>query len=80
MHGRKRPYTEKYDGLHVTVLRSYISVSFTEKYGEIRREIRPFMAHVYDERIRSPFNSVYDRISPYTTRRDTIGILSHVFR
>jgi hypothetical protein len=28
--GRKRSYTEKYDGLHVTVLRSYISVSYTE--------------------------------------------------
>jgi len=33
-HGRKRPYTEKYDDLHVIVLRSYISVSV---YGEIRR-------------------------------------------
>ena len=51
MHGRKRPYTEKYDGLHVTVLRSYISVSFTEKYGDIRRKIRSFMVHVYDLRL-----------------------------
>ncbi|CAF2647209.1 unnamed protein product, partial [Rotaria sp. Silwood2] len=32
-HGRKRPYTETYDDLHGHVLRSYISVSYTEKYG-----------------------------------------------
>jgi hypothetical protein len=50
-HGRKRPYTEKYDDLHVTVLRSYISVSFTKKYGDIRRKT----TIVYDPRIRCPY-------------------------
>ena len=64
-HSRKRPYTEKYDGLHVTVLRSYLSVSFTEKYGDIWRKVRPFMIHVYDERIRS-YLSVYGRILSFT--------------
>jgi hypothetical protein len=29
-HGRKQPYTAKYDDLHVIVLRSYISVPFTD--------------------------------------------------
>jgi len=46
-HGRKRPYTEKYDGLHVIVLRSYISVSYTETYGKIR------LYTVVHDRIRS---------------------------
>ncbi len=32
-HGRKRPYTEQNDDLHVPVLRPYITVSYTEKYG-----------------------------------------------
>jgi hypothetical protein len=30
MHGRKRPYTEECDDLHDPLLRSYISVSYTE--------------------------------------------------
>ncbi len=46
-HGRKRPYTEKYDGLHVIVLRSYISVSYTETYDDIRRKKRSFTVLVH---------------------------------
>jgi hypothetical protein len=65
-HGRKRPYTEKYDDLHVIVLRSYISVSYTEKYGDIRTQIRSFTVSVNGGRIRSPFFSVYGLIRPYT--------------
>jgi hypothetical protein len=65
-HGRKRPFTEKYDDLHVMVLRPYISVSYTEKYGDIRRKKRSFTDSVHEGRIRSPFFSVYDRIAPYT--------------
>jgi hypothetical protein len=41
-HGRKRSYTEKYDDLHGPVLRPFISVSSTEKYGDIRRKKRSF--------------------------------------
>ena len=45
-HGRKRPHTKKYDDLHVIVLRSYISVSYTDKYGGIRTKIRSFTEFV----------------------------------
>src|SRR5271156_4295697 len=65
-HGRKRPYTEKYDDLHGRVLRPYISVSYTEKNGDLRTKKRSCIAFVYGGRIRSPFFSVYDRIVPYT--------------
>jgi hypothetical protein len=65
-HGHKRPYTEKYDDLHGPVLRSYITVSYTEKYGDLRRKKRSFTAFVHRSRIRSPFCSVYNRIAPYT--------------
>ncbi len=65
-HGRKRSYTEKYDGLHVTVLRSYISVSYTETCGDIRRRKRSFTVSLHGGPIQSPFYSVYDRIAPYT--------------
>jgi len=60
-HGRKRLYTEKYDGLHVIVLRSYISVSYTETYGDIRRKKQSFTVWVHGGRIQSPFSSVYNR-------------------
>jgi hypothetical protein len=43
MHGRKRPHTKKYDDLHVIVLRSYISVSYTDEnaivYGLSKRRL-----------------------------------------
>jgi hypothetical protein len=52
----------------VTVLRSYISVSYTEKYGDLRRKKHSFTGFVYADRIRSPFFSVYDRVAPYTVR------------
>ena len=65
--GRKRPYTEKYDDLHVIVLRSYISVSYTEIYGDIRTKIRSFTVSVNGDRIRSPFCSVFFRIRTNTT-------------
>jgi hypothetical protein len=42
-HGRKRPHTKKYDDLHVIVLRSYISVSYTDEntivYGLSKRRL-----------------------------------------
>jgi hypothetical protein len=57
-HGRKRPYTEKYDDLHGPVLRSYISVSYTEKYGDIRTKKRSFTVSVNGGRIRS-YTTVY---------------------
>jgi hypothetical protein len=60
-HGRKRPYTAKYDDLHVIVLRSYISVSYTEAYVDIRRKKRSFTVLVHGGGIQSPFSSVYDR-------------------
>jgi hypothetical protein len=60
--GRKPPYTKKYDVLNVIVLRSYISVSYTEIYGDIRRKKRSFTVLVHGDRIQSPFSSVYDRI------------------
>ncbi len=47
-HGRKRPHTKKYDDLHVIVLRSYISVSYTDKYGGIRTKMRSFAVLVND--------------------------------
>ncbi len=61
-YGRKRPYTEKYDGLHVIV---YLRVL----YGDIRRytkKKRSFTVLVHGGRIQSPFSSVYDCIAPYT--------------
>ncbi len=76
-HGRKRPYTEKYDDLHDPVLRSYISVSYTEKYGDKRRRKRSFMILVYGVRIRFPFHSVFLRIR---SRRKMIVILDYVIR
>jgi hypothetical protein len=45
-HGRKRPHTKKYYDLHVIVLRSYISVSYTDKYGGIRTKMRSFTEFV----------------------------------
>ncbi len=41
-YARKQPYTKKYEDLHGLVWRSYISVSYTEEYGDIRRRKRPF--------------------------------------
>ncbi len=35
-HSHKRPYTKKYHDLHGPVLWSYIFVSYTEEYGDIR--------------------------------------------
>jgi hypothetical protein len=50
----------------VIVLRSYISVSYTETYGGIRRKKTLFTVLVHEGRIQSPFSSVYDRIAAYT--------------
>ncbi len=52
--------------VYMIVLRSYISVSYTETYGDIRREKRSFAVLVHGARIQSPFSSIYDRIAPYT--------------
>jgi hypothetical protein len=52
----------------------YISLSFTEKYGDIRRKngrLRSlYTEFLYDLRF-APYFGVYDRISPYTSRQYT---------
>jgi hypothetical protein len=53
-HGRKRPYAKKYDDLHGLVLRSYISVSYTEEYNDIYEKKR----NVYS-RLRAYTDSVF---------------------
>ena len=64
-HGRKRPYTKKYGDLHVIVLRSYISVSYTDKYGGIQTKMRSFTVLIngdYIQNLRfSPYTEIYDR-------------------
>ncbi len=71
-HGRKRPYTKKYDDLHVTVLRSYISVSYTEENDRITA--------VY-ERIQTPYSSTWVAIITFTeysiTINTTISIMTN---
>ncbi len=62
-HGRKRPYTKKYDDLHGRVLRPYISVTV---YGEIRWFTEKKTV-VYCLRTRKPYTvSVLLHFSPYT--------------
>ena len=41
-------------------------MSYTEKYGDIRRKKRSFTVSVHGGYIRSPFFSEYDRLAPYT--------------
>ncbi len=52
---------KKYDDLHVIVLRSYISVSYTDKYD--RNTITGITAKHGRKR---PFFPVYGRIRPFT--------------
>ena len=65
---RIRKNTAKY---LVQVLRSYISVSFTKMYDNIRRKIRSFTVLEYRVRIRSSFRSVLLRKQQYTFIYDT---------
>jgi hypothetical protein len=62
---------------------SYISVSYTETYGGIRRKKRSFTVLVHEGCIQSPFSSVYDRIVPYTVTkiydRNTITCITVVY-
>jgi hypothetical protein len=80
-HGRKRSYTEKYDDLHGPVLRPFISVSYTEKCGDIRRKKNDRLLSQYTEAIYglrfAPYMIVLLRIR---ARRYTIVIRDHVIR
>jgi hypothetical protein len=77
-HGRKRPYTEKYDDLHVIVLRPYIYVWYTEIYGDIRRKKRSFTDSVHGGRIRFLFCSILLRIRTRTSLDYVIIIIFFV--
>jgi hypothetical protein len=74
-HGRKRLHTRKYDDLHVIVLRSYISVSYTDEnaivYGFSKRRLYTISVLLRF----SPYTDQYDR---KRLRRYTIVILSQV--
>ncbi len=53
-HVPKRTYTEQYDDLNDPVLRSYFTVSYTEKDGDLRRKnariLSSYMKAVYSHR------------------------------
>ncbi len=54
-----------YARAQVEQARSYISVSYTETYSDMRRKKRSFTVLIHGGRLQSPFSSVYDRIAPY---------------
>ncbi len=70
---------EKYDGLHVIVLRSYISVSYTETYGDIRRKKRSFTVLVHGGRTQvKESDNESDRIQPSDKIRSNPGLWTDI--